>query len=112
MANKMRCSVFDELQAARDALKKSCEDFSLETSGNKLSMFKSKGKLAKVAANEKMLQLADGDFDDISNMVTGIESQWKQKHSKVSRDASCVSTEVYEFSRRTDIERFRPISYS
>jgi len=82
----MRYRVFDELQAARDALKKSCDDFATELAGSRHSIFKSKGKSAKLMANEKMLQLMDSDFEDVSAMVYGIESQWKEKHSNVSRE--------------------------
>lgn len=84
----MTCNrVFDELQVAREALKRCCEDFSKEASGSKHSIFKSKGKSAKLIANEKMLEYADSDFDDVSALIYGLESEWKQKHSKVGRKA-------------------------
>jgi len=77
--------VFDELQIAREALKKCGEDFSEEANGSKYSIFKRKAKSCKFMANEKMLQNVDSDFDDISSMIYGLESEWKQKHSKVGK---------------------------
>ena len=107
----MRYRVFDELQAARDALKKSCDDFAAELSGSKHSIFKPKGKSAMLMANEKMLQLVNSDFDDVSAMVYGIESQWKEKHSNVStyRNTSCRFAEILRAFTDTGI--FRSINF-
>lgn len=80
----MVCRVFDELQVAREALRKCCENFSAEVHVSKETIFKSKGKSAKARANEKMQACLDSNYDDVRAMVQSIESEWRQRHSKVS----------------------------
>ena len=73
--------MFDELQVAREALRRCCEEFSAESSISKETVFKSK---SKKRANEKMQQYLESNFEDVATMVYGLESEWRQKHSKVS----------------------------
>jgi hypothetical protein len=76
--------VFDELQVAREALRSCCEDFAADSSVSKETVFKSKNKSAKTRANEKMRQYLESNFEDVVSMVYGLESEWRQRHSKVS----------------------------
>lgn len=63
---------FDELQVAREALRRCCEEFSAES------------RMSKKKANEKMQQYLESNIEDVVAMVYGLESEWRQRHSNVS----------------------------
>jgi len=58
---------------------------------SKETTFKSKNKSIKTRANEKMQGYLNSNYEDVLAMVHGLESEWRQRHSKVSRPFDTIS---------------------
>ena len=76
-------SVFNPAEVAREVLEECCERLSNEMDSAKDSRFSINRRSAKMKANAEIITVIGSDFTGVTALVNGLETSWRQSHSKV-----------------------------
>jgi hypothetical protein len=76
-------SAFNPAEVARVALERCCERFLKEMDAVKDSRFSINRRSAKMKANAEIVALAGSDFEDVTALVEGLQTGWRDSHPNV-----------------------------
>jgi hypothetical protein len=76
-------STFNPAEVARVALERCCERLSKEIDAVKDSRFSINLRSAKMKANAEIVALAGSNFEEVTALVEGLQTGWRDSHPNV-----------------------------
>jgi hypothetical protein len=76
-------SAFHPAEVARVTLERCCERLSKEIDAVKDSRFSISRRSAKMKANGEIVSLAGSNFEEVTTLVEGLETGWRDNHPNV-----------------------------